>query len=39
MKKKLSMLSLLGAIAILIGGALILSSCEGPAGADGANGR
>ncbi len=41
MKKKLSMLSLLGAIAILIGGAIILSSCEGPegpAGADGTNG-
>ena len=32
MKKKLSMLSLLGAVAILIGGAVILSSCEGPAG-------
>lgn len=38
MKKKLSMLSLLGGIAILIVGAVILSSCEGPAGADGTNG-
>jgi hypothetical protein len=41
MKKKLSMLSLLGAAAILIGGAVMLSSCEGPegpAGADGADG-
>jgi hypothetical protein len=41
MKKKLSMLSLLGAVAILIGGAIILSSCEGeqgPAGANGTNG-
>ena len=44
MKKKLSMLSLLGGIAILIMGAVILSSCEGPegpmgpAGADGTNG-
>ncbi len=32
------MLSLLGAIAILIGGAIILSSCEGPAGLDGTDG-
>lgn len=32
MKKKLSMLSLLGGFAILIGGAVILSSCEGPEG-------
>jgi len=39
MKKKLSMLSLLGGIAILIVGAVILSSCEGPAGADGTNGQ
>ena len=44
MKKKLSMLSLLGGIAILIMGAVILSSCEGPegpmgpAGADGTDG-
>jgi hypothetical protein len=38
MKKKLSMLSLLGGIAILIVGAVILSSCEGPAGANGTNG-
>jgi len=47
MKKKLSMLSLLGGIAILIVGAVILSSCEGPegpmgpagaAGAEGATG-
>jgi hypothetical protein len=38
MKKKLSMLSLLGGIAILFVGAVILSSCEGPAGANGTNG-
>jgi len=38
MKKKLSMLSLLGAVAILIMGAVILSSCEGDPGADGTNG-
>jgi hypothetical protein len=38
MKKKLSMLSLLGAIAILIGGAVILSSCEGPEGPAGTDG-
>lgn len=39
MKKKLSMLSLLGAAAILIGGAVILSSCEGPEGPAGADGQ
>jgi len=41
MKKKLSILSLLGGVAILIMGAVILSSCEGPqgpAGTDGADG-
>ncbi len=38
MKKKLSMLSLLGGIAILIVGAVILSSCEGPQGPAGAAG-
>jgi hypothetical protein len=44
MKKKISMLSLLGAFALLIAGAVILSSCEGPegpqgpAGADGTDG-
>lgn len=38
MKKKLSMLSLLGGFAILIGGVVFLSSCEGPAGANGTNG-
>jgi len=44
MRKKLSMLSLLGGFAILVAGALILSSCEGPvgpmgpAGADGTDG-
>ncbi len=38
MKKKLSMLSLLGGIAILIVGAVILSSCEGPVGPAGTNG-
>jgi len=41
MKKKLSILSLLGSLAILIVGAMILSSCEGPmgpAGADGSDG-
>ncbi|MDF1576620.1 MAG: hypothetical protein P1P86_15650 [Bacteroidales bacterium] len=41
MKKKLSILSLLGGFAILIMGAVILSSCEGPqgpAGSDGADG-
>ena len=41
MKKKLSLLSLLGGLAILIMGAVILSSCEGPlgpAGTDGADG-
>ena len=44
MKKKLSMLSLLGGFAILVVGALILSSCEGPvgpmgpAGSDGTDG-
>jgi len=38
MRKKLSMLSLLGGFAILIGGAVILSSCEGPEGPPGTNG-
>jgi len=38
MKKKLSMLSLLGGIAILIVGAVILSSCEGPEGPMGPQG-
>jgi len=41
MKKKLSILSLLGGVAILLMGAVILSSCEGPqgpAGTDGADG-
>jgi len=38
MKMKLSKLSLLGAVAILIGGAVILSSCEGPEGPAGADG-
>ncbi len=38
MRKKLSMLSLLGGIAILFAGALILSSCEGPQGPAGTNG-
>ena len=38
MKKKLSMLSLLGGIAILIMGAVILSSCEGPEGPMGPGG-
>jgi hypothetical protein len=32
MKKKISMLSLLGAFAVLIAGAIMLSSCEGPEG-------
>jgi len=41
MKKNISLLTILGAFAILIAGALIMSSCEGPmgpAGADGADG-
>lgn len=38
MKKKLSMLSLLGAVAVLIVGAIALSSCEGPAGPMGPQG-
>ncbi|MEA3461271.1 MAG: hypothetical protein U9R49_05290 [Bacteroidota bacterium] len=38
MKMKLSKLSLLGGIALLIGGAVILSSCEGPEGPAGTNG-
>jgi hypothetical protein len=39
MKKKLSMLSLLGAVAILIMGAVILSSCEGEQGLPGQPGQ
>jgi len=39
MKMKLTKLSLLGAIAILIGGALILGSCEGPMGPAGPPGE
>jgi len=35
MKNKFSMLSLLGAVAVLIVGAIILSSCEGPEGPQG----
>jgi hypothetical protein len=41
MKKNISLLTILGAFAILLAGALITSSCEGPigpAGADGADG-
>jgi len=38
MKKKISIVTLLGAFAIMIAGALIMSSCEGPAGPAGAAG-
>ena len=38
MKKKISIVTLLGAFAILIAGAFIMSSCEGPAGPAGAAG-
>jgi len=38
MKKKLTMLSLLGGFAILLAGAIILSSCEGPEGPMGPGG-
>jgi len=39
MKKKLSILSLLGAVAVLIVGAILLSSCEGPMGPAGPAGQ
>ncbi len=39
MKKKLSILSLLGAVAVLIVGAIVLSSCEGPMGPAGPAGQ
>ena len=38
MKKKITILSLLGGFAILLAGAIILSSCEGPEGPPGADG-
>ena len=38
MKKKITMITLLGGFALLIAGAMFLSSCEGPAGPAGANG-
>jgi hypothetical protein len=38
MKKKISIVTILGAFAIMIAGALIMSSCEGPAGPAGTNG-
>lgn len=38
MKKKISLISLLVGIVFLVGGSIILSSCEGPAGAAGTNG-
>jgi hypothetical protein len=38
MKKKISIVTLLGAFAIMIAGALIMSSCEGPTGPAGSNG-
>ncbi len=31
MKKKISLISVLGGFAILLAGALLISSCEGPA--------
>ena len=38
MKKKISLITVLGGFAILIAGALLISSCEGPAGPAGADG-
>ena len=38
MKKKITRITLLGGFALLIGGALFFSSCEGPAGPAGADG-
>lgn len=39
MKKNISMISLLGGFALLIAGAVLLSSCEGPAGPPGLDGE
>jgi len=39
MKKNISLVTLLGGFAILIAGALIMSSCEGPMGPPGADGK
>ncbi|MDX2431340.1 MAG: hypothetical protein QNK35_10425, partial [Bacteroides sp.] len=38
MKKKISLISILGGLAILLVGALVISSCEGPAGPAGTDG-
>ncbi len=38
MRKKITMITLLGGFALLIAGALFFSSCEGPAGTNGTNG-
>jgi hypothetical protein len=38
MKKRISMITLLGGLAILLAGAMILSSCEGPQGPPGLDG-
>ena len=38
MKKNISIITVLSGFVLLIVGALILSSCEGPAGLDGTNG-
>ena len=39
MKKKISLISVLGGFAILLAGALVISSCEGPQGPAGTDGK